>query len=85
MYKKEILKLQRDLIRFQSYVAKANEDEGGFESEQCEEIQNTINILDDYGSSDSVELELCEVCEPKYNHDGDESMLCEQCIKNNRL
>ena len=56
MIKKQLLQLQQDLIQFQTYVGHANEDQGGLQSEECEEIQNTINLIDDYTNSDSVEL-----------------------------
>lgn len=44
-HKQKLLQLQKDLITFQIYVANAHND-GDWESEQVEEIQNTINLID---------------------------------------
>lgn len=52
MNKEKIRELQAQFVKFQSFVAGQNVHEGGYESQECEEIQNTIEILDAYASND---------------------------------
>ena len=44
--KKELCDLQQKLIAFQTLVA--NNSEESWQSEEVEEIQNTINIINEY-------------------------------------
>ena len=46
-----MLKLQHELVKFQTHVARANEnyeEDNGFESEEAETIQNVIELVDEY-------------------------------------
>ena len=45
MTKQKLLQLQRDLIAFQAFIVNEHNN-GDYESEQAEEIQNVINLID---------------------------------------